>query len=400
MAYVIAASFGGWLVWRTTDLRPSVFATQYGFGPIVESLLRAHEYVGPCPVANCDVVFHAHRMPLIPFFLAAIAFFNHSMLAAFVAKALVFSAFTVAAWLIVRPLVQPRFFWAGVAFTVLFPQLVGRMFDVHTEEGYLIHLQALIAALLLALAARGSLPRAGWTALIAATVAVFFTKSGQIAYAAAVCLAIWLLSHDRRRTALAAAALVAAGLLWAGATASRTGRFTLGTSWDAWNFYKGNNERTLPLYPTFHVDLLDKQPLPCPAGVDEWAWSDQYRGAALNWIAAHPADAIRGLIRRLGVAFVDVRQNGVLSFDLVRFHGLRVIGIIFMALFRVLFWVIVAMWARRKTATRVGPAFLLPAIAFLLPYLAGFVYERHLMPLVVPTVFAALAAFFPQTEKV
>jgi hypothetical protein len=404
VAYLVAAPACAWLVWRIADMRASIFATQFGFGAVVESLLAGRGFAGPCPFAGCDVMFHAHRMPLIPLFLAAVAVFRDSMLAACIAKALVFSAFSVAAWAAIRPLVRPRVFWAGLAFVLLFPQIAGRMFDVHTEEGYLIHLQALIAALLLGLAVRGSLPRGGGAALIALNVAVFFTKSGQIVYAATVCLALWRLSRERRLAGFAAGALAAACLVWAGVNAARTGRFTVATSWDAWNFYKGNNERTLSLYPKLHLDLLDREPYPGVTGADEWTVSDQFMRLARQWIVDHPRDAARALSRKLGVALVAVTQNGMLSPATPRFRGLRAIGVIFMVIFRVAFWTLVAVWAREAgrrrrrqpvdpITLRLGVAFLLPAIGFLLPYLAGFVYERHLTPLVVPTVFAAMILF-------
>jgi hypothetical protein len=390
-------------VWRYTDRRTDIYKTQFGFGAVVESLVERHEYAAPSIFPGNDFTSRAHRMPLVPFFIAAIAAFTRSMAAAYAIKAVVFGAIGFAAWALLAPLVSGRRLALAVALLLLFPQFIGRAFDVHTEEGYLIDLLGLLTVLLLRIAVRRQAARWEIDALAGLNAAVFLTKSGQLPYTLGVCALTWALTRDWRRATAVAAALVLAAGGWGLATWARTGRLTLGTSWDGWNFGKGNNARTLELYPRLHLDLLDHVPYPDVRAANEWAYEDAQMDAALSFIRSHPGQTLRALTIKAFVALVDVRQNGVLSEKELRFQTIRAVGVGFMVLFRIASWAL-ALWSARAivrrlksgkadAAYRLALVFLIPTALYLAPYLAGFVYERHVMPLVMTTALCALAAW-------
>ncbi len=401
VAYVVAATMLG--LSRRGPM-PTVFDFEYGFGDLVGSLLQRHVY------ASADGLFTAHRMPLIPYFLTAISLVSTNGLFVHLAKnLLVFSLSGLAFWAIAakgRSVNRKQLIFLA-ACLFLSPRFIlyGTMPDV--EEGYLIHFLAILFAGLFFFDELDLQHRPGFLIVLAFfNAALFLTKSSMLLSSTVLCAAYVLRSGRDRRVAVPFTSAIAGSLLlWGAMNTAHSGRFTLSSSIDGWNFYKGNNELTAELYPPYNLDILDQDGrlAVLVSSKGEWVVDQEARGQAITFIVTHPLDALRLLARRCFVFFVEVRRTPIWVGERQVSSFFDWIAIVFMAAFRLLFYAMVAVAVRSLVRGRClsarephplalnAGAFLTFIIAYAAPYLAGFAYERHVMPLMVPTAFFFLS---------
>jgi hypothetical protein len=242
-------------------------------------------------------------------------------------------------------------------------------------------------------------------ALTALACAIFLLKSSMI-LVAAILLGTTVLACGRRR-APAAAAMAAVFVLAAGGWGARnlvaSGRFSVGTSYEGVNLFRGWNPHTARLYPEVSLDrLMDSptveladgsvvhlRPEPLLAAFDdEWAWNDYYRARAVRWARENPRGGLAVTGEKLWVFFATVRAYPV-SRDAVftprEFPGwTQRAGEGWMALGRLaqlgIVVILLVLW--RGSPDRCWlpwiPAALLAAYAF--PYIVGYAYQRHVTP--------------------
>jgi hypothetical protein len=129
----------------------------------------------------------------------------------------------------------------------------------------------------------------------------------------------------------------------------------------------------------------------------EWAWNSRLRDEAFTFMREEPGTAAKLFALRFYKTFLAVTPvessdwQGSSIADLRA--PLKTFGIFFMVLFRVLFFV-ACYWALKSLVTRSTPsdqrtaalAFLLFIAGFVAPFLIAFVYERQIMPMVIPTI--------------
>lgn len=195
--------------------------------------------------------------------------------------------------------------------------------------------------------------------------------------------------HTRERMAW----LVAAGMLgltmlcWANYQWNTSGRFTLGTSVDGFNFYKGNNEKFLERYPPppgTNLDSFDTELQGDWSARNEWEANDHFRGEAVRYMARHPLNTLKAAAIKFHCAMLSLTKYGSTASG-----GLRgLVEGIGLLLFRLLFIAAVAaslsdLWHRRATRG-MSACFLAISAAVVLPYLLGFAYTRHTSVLMLP----------------
>ena len=404
---MVAAYFGYVVIASVVAMgrRPmirTVFDLGYDFGPLVNMLFTSHVYASP------DLFWTGHRMPLIPAFLALIAHLSTDAQIATIVKNLVwFSPLAGAFWLAWKQFANiPRLILLMVAgYLLSFPQLVQYGFLPDVEEGYLIPLLPLLFLGLLLLDRTKREPN--WPAfLLLATMnaGLFLMKSSMLYLSLAFGLAFGLHTRRWRVLGLFLGLTLLAALLWGMLNLQHSGRFTVGSSYDGINFYKGNNPLAASMYPPYNLDAipLDDLQKTAPTPLNEWTLNKHATTQAIQFIQTHSLDALQLFIGRLFIVFFEVRRTPIWPGEEQIAAPIQWVGILYMLAFRVAFFGVIGYAAvslarRRRFLAKDARKELWLFICFLAlvlmytgPYLAGFAYERHVLPLIIPTIAYAL----------
>lgn len=374
-AYVVVASVVVGALEPAADLASVGFL----FGPAIER------------VAGGGALTDASRLPLVPMVLGAIARVSTSVVVATILKNVLFAGFVGRALWEAR---GARTWIVAVAFAATFPALVRHGFAIVPEEGYLVPLVAVIAAGVVGATpltrARHVIPFA-----CAAALALLAKSSAAPLAIAAGPLYAWR-ARSARVLGVFVAIVGAAAIAWGAQNLAVTGRFSIGSSMDGYNFWKGNNALTLAHFPERSLDVIsDDAPRRGP-DEGEWAWDRRCFDEGLRFDRAHPVDAMRIFAARVYQVFLAVTPETPAD---GRGRGpARLVGVPHMIAFRVLLlgsiaWAVRTLLWRRAAAVeerRRALAFLVVVAAFTAPFLVAWGVERRLVPLVLPTLLFVL----------
>lgn len=370
----------------------------FGYGVLIQAIQETGEYRVAPGVHYPDVAFSAHRLPFIPFFLMALGdVFGDNLGRVALAKCLLFGAVLAAAFNLVlchgRAPLWVVLLFTGVAFTM--PRWVLNVFEVGLEEAYNIPVLTLLFATLW-FSPEEERRKWAWGGSAGLMLALLvFLKSSMVYWCLAVPVLLWLQERSRRN-ALVALGLVAVALCGLAAfNQLQSGRFTIGSSWEGWNLYKGNCEHALATYPPYSLDLLDYEgkvvadrPL-----ADEWEHNGYFKQKAVDFIKAHPGQFVELCLRKAWIFYGEVRASGLAQRGESRSARPEyLLQIPWMVVFRVMLWAaiglaLVTLW---RAPWRSAPSVTaLTYLGFLFLYsgfhVVGFAYERHVMPVVMPT---------------
>lgn len=381
----------------------SVRSLGFGYGVLISAVEDTGEYRVPEGVHYPGVAFSAHRLPFIPFFLMALKdALGDDLRRVALAKCILFGGLlVVAVTTALRTARAPL--WAvllllGVVLTM--PRWALNVFEVGLEEGYNIPVLALLFALLWFDDAAGR-ARAGWVLTVGSLlVLLLFLKSSMVYWCLAVPMLVGLRRRDWRE-AVVLLALVAMGLCGLAAfNARHSGRFTTGSSWEGWSLYKGNSEHTRELYPPCSLDILDSEgkvvadrPL-----ADEWDHNAHFRQRAVAFIRAHPGAFLELAVRKAWIFYGEVRASGLPQRGESRHARPEyLLQIPWMIVFRVMLWAAIllalqTLWCSpwRADAAVVALTYLVFLGLYSAFHVIGFAYERHVMPVVMPTALYLL----------
>lgn len=219
---------------------------------------------------------------------------------------------------------------------------------------------------------------------------LFLAKSAYLPVSLVLLVSFAWLRRGRMAWLVAAAMLGLTMLCWANYQWNTSGRFTLGTSVDGFNFYKGNNEKFLERYPPppgTNLDSFDGELQGRWASRNEWEANDHFRNEALRYMARHPLSTLKAMALKFHCAMLSLTKYGSTASG-----GLRgVVEGVGLLLFRILFIAALAasvsdLWHRRATRG-MSVCFLAIGAAVMLPYLLGFAYTRHASVLMLPHAF-------------
>ena len=277
------------------------------------------------------------------------------------------------------------------------PQFLIHFFNIDYEEPYIIAPLALVFSLLL------FLPRArsGWefslfiTTFLGGNLALFLTKS-TLVYPVLVLAIASIRLKPRLISIVSIACIFGAMFGMAFLNYSKSNQFTLSSSWDGWNLSKGNNEYTLDYYPLYNCDILYRNGSMEPKRpfTDEWDYDRYYRDEFIRFIQKTPQDFALLTTFRFGAFFLEVRPFGLNPGEVRYDSFLKYVGTLYMIAFRILFigTLVSALSYLIMKCGKFGVSFLFLALVFAYagPFLIGFSYERHLIPLVMPTILYAI----------
>jgi hypothetical protein len=392
-----------YLVWP----QHSLFDLANGFGPVLHTLHDTGRYA-QCGSYVADPLFWrnffgedlpclvTHRLPSITFFLMLLSQISSNLYFMTIAKDVIFYMLSLYTLLRLANEYKLTFVHVCLCFIALFLLRTNAAVaaSLAEEEGYIYHLLPLLFFLLFLTPQQ---TRGDLTVVALIVGILYLTKSGLFI----ICGLAALVSIWRRRESdakglmrsLPLVVLIAAATAWGLFTLDRTGRFAIGTGMSAingLNFYKGNNPNTEAYYPRLHIDRMDDDGVTKPdiAAKNEWEMDDYYKKKALEFIVENPQAALRLLIVRLRIALLSVEQVGI-----VPEYGQEPGVLLSMIPTRVIFLLSLALAvatvirSRDASARWAAYGFLGLVASYSAPYMAGFLWYRHLMPVYATAVF-------------
>jgi hypothetical protein len=390
----------------------SIFDLSFGFGPYVESLYKSGTFES-CSNGICN---HATRMPLMPALFALIGQLSTNLLAAALFKNLILSLIVFVSFrslLRQQSIINPgaAAIWSIVCLGLsLALPVIKHAAYVHYEEGFLVELMFLwTISLLMAVQflVRNDTVGANCSIVILClmlAVAAFFIKSSMlfVLVTSLVIALLWSAKFRDLRVLSALCLCIIAVLAWGVRNKVVTDRFSVMTSWDGPNAYRGWSEEGFMLYPDVVLDRMFDSEIAykadgetvaikskpgCEQFANEWACNDYYKSLASDWLVTHPSEALQFSLRKLYLFFVTIKKtpytytndarsaSDVSQLETVVTSAWLLIGRIFEV---VMLGLMFLLWRKRSTSARalvLGVAAV--NIAYASPFLIGFNYERH-----------------------
>lgn len=366
----------------------TAYDLHFGFGPLVESLLERGTYA----VEEGGNTLRAHRLPFVPCFLALLATISTSIHFLYLLKNLLLAGLILAVLPALGRLTggsRLRTTLCLIAALAL-PYNANKLAALEIEEAYLGQL-FFAWFVLTADSLRNERPASAW-GIAGLLAAAAMTKSSLLACTlVAGVLAVFQFKHPRLRW-LPVAGIVLALSGWATFTGITTGRPAVledMSSWNGWAGYKGNNPHTAGYYPEIDLDMLDQEGslLLSPPATDEWEQHDRYLDLTWEFVAGHPGTFVKLMVRKAVVLFLDVRPNQRHTANIARHgeSGFSWLQVLTMGINRLL---ILGALGHAVFCLVRGPrsplawTLVLFVGAYALPYVIGFAYYRHVVPLV------------------
>jgi hypothetical protein len=178
-----------------------------------------------------------------------------------------------------------------------------------------------------------------------------------------------------------------------------SGRFTLKYSLEWFNIYKGNNELTSKFYPKYSIDVLDYLDIyKIPESVkNEWEFNDFFKEKAQTYYKNNLDKIIEFLPTKILTIWLDVRPNSVIpGTEQSYFTPLKLLGVFYMVLFRIMQWFCLVylflqlFGKNRKHFAALSLKYISLIGLVFIPYTIAFGFERHLLPVIIPTVLTLI----------
>jgi len=417
-----------------TPANESIFHISFGFGGFIESLDTVGKFIS-CTDGFCT---YATRMPALPMFFAAIGLVTKNMLIAALVKSLILSVVVFFGFrYLIRQQAGPNAHKTGVWFFVALvlafsPTVIKHASTVHYEEGFLIELlflwcfAFLVAVQQLASPVLDRSRRDGvlMLALVLSALAYLFKSSMIVVFALTLLLAgVWLMRGRSRRVLVTAVLCLACLIGWGVRNLVVTDHFSVMTSFDGQNSYRGMSSEGLEIYPELYLDrMFDSKVAYLPGGervrlkelpamtsfTDEWAQDRYYKAQSRDWLIAHPGEWLVFTGKKAWNFFAGVHKTPYTYTNDARAVSPSLEDRVTMAwllggrlLELAMIVLLVGLWRRRDRVGRALCGGVVAAnLAYAAPYLVGFNYERHVTTylVIVAVCVAVLLTEFLRTR--
>lgn len=409
----------------TIPASQTIFQLDFGFGDYIRSLHTTGD-LAFCRKSFCS---YSTRMPLIPWLYHLLGYLTLNSLVVAAIKNVALSLFVV--WSFRHLLRSQQVFhskalesWCWLLpVVVLSPAVIKHASAITYEEGILIELGLLwtFAFLLTArmLANKEAGAKAGPAVMMVLLSAVIYmAKSSMLSLLMASLLLGLLVVIQRRHwpTLVSLLCALSLPLAWGVRNENVTGRFSVMTSWDGENMYRGASDLGYRLYPDVMLDrIFDSSEFHLRDGTvvkhealpsighfkDEWVWNDHYRALALQWVQQHPAEALLYTGQKVFNFFVRIEKTPYQyqsdgSEIAQRFGVQNLLTMAWLLAGRLLTVVMLVLLWRLAMRRDTGSVHLVLGVlmvnaAYAAPYILGFNYERHITPyLVIVTACVAM----------
>lgn len=363
----------------------------YGFGELVNSLIGTGRY----EVCN-SICLHAHRFPFVPLFLYSISFISLKLSVVLFLKNVIVGF--ILAFVFKNILIKNlnHFTVLSIFLVLVTPQFILHGFNIDYEEPYVTVVVALVSYFLLFHKKEEINTKFSTESLIFGLINILlFSIKSSLTYLCLFLPVLYFIRYRERRSLIIQyLVLFIFIIMWSSFNYINSGRFTISSSWNSWNLYKGNNQYTLQYYPKYNLDILDqKGMIEAPLSLtNEWVLDDYYKTGVKAFILNNPIIFLKSVFVKAATFFFEIRPFG-LEYGGFRYDSpLKYVGTFFMLLHRLLFLltlVISIFFIKSKVKELRSLSILFLGFIFFYsgPFLLGFAYERHYVPLFLPVVF-------------
>jgi len=379
-----------------------IFDLAFGFGASTEHLVRTGTFKIPFSPANDLLYASAARMPVLPLMLALLHQMSDSVLIALIIKNLLLNSIMFGAMAYFIKTNQFRLqALCPVLWALLTPQTLLHSAALDYEEGFLVQLLAASLALFLCAKPSGGLHLKNnglWFSIAALTAVQYLCKSNLALCAAWNLMFGAFLSRSVKVAIILTVPTALAASTWGFVNYSNTGVFNVGSSLAGFYCWKANNDWSYAHYP---METLDKVPYGPPFGdlrieinnfSGEWERDAHMMSLGKRWIWEHSDKWAELVLRRFWVLFGEVRNTPGDGASINPSGLIQWVGVLFMFGNRIIelaaFCLTVFLLSTQRSVQSLRYAsiyFYGWVLAYVLPFLIGFAYERHVIPLLVPT---------------
>lgn len=365
----------------------------FGYGNLLLNLRTTGKYQA-CGISYMpeNLCFSGHRLPFITYFLwlSSILFDNNLLLITIFKNTLSTLLLIKSIQYINQRVENKKVFILLVVFALTFPRWFLHYFQINTEEPYIIPFLAFYTAYLFFKSDK----RQDFILFTISVVGLLYSKNSLLLVAVVSPLFYFIRYGNLPKLVIFTTALATGIIFLAYFNYVNAGKFTLSSSWEGWNLYKGNNPNTLSYYPEKSLDRLDydglipRSPIPLQS---EWAYSDFLKSQAITFIQNNPIEFLKLICLKTYLFFLIPLSPACCSPSGI----LKIINNAYLAIYRILFlaslgWFFYQLIRKNKVSVetmQVSIIYLSILLLFSGFYIVGFVYERHITPVVLPTLF-------------
>jgi hypothetical protein len=390
------------------DWNHSIFEISFNFGDVVENIIKHNKFEGRY-ADNISIDFRAHRLPAIPYFIAYLSkiFGTEKILFVTLLKNLVLSFL----WIPVlheginKRNIRPLHKIILSVFLLSFPQIFLHGLQIDLEESYIIPVLAYYWFLVI-----NDKPFTKWQKVyfVVLPSLLFFSKNTFL-YIIPILSTIILLTDIKK------AKLIFVSILLLGISAyslasfnlKNSGRFTLKYSLEWFNIYKGNNELTANFYPKYSLDIFDYLDYyKIPESVKtEWEFNEFFKEKTVKYYEGNLDKIIAFLPTKILTIWFDIRPNGIFpQNEDSHYSPIKILGMAYMLIFRILQWFCLIylflklFGKKRNKYASLSLKYISLIGLYFIPYTIAFGFERHLLPVIIPTILTLIAILEKKTN--
>lgn len=405
-----------------------IYELGFEFGPFVKSIsteFSFYRYVG-------EQIQYTSRMPMIPIFISLLGIISKKQLLVQLIKITLFSGFTW--WSAAKfqklgfQLSYPFFTMVYLIFCVSYP-VIKHSSKILYEEAYLLEL--LVVWIFASLLVAKGIWQKDWDENLLFPIQLSFiiillvtgSKSSMILLLLVnlMLLLRYGITHQKLshllyhlKTPLVLGTVFFSWWLWL--HVAKMDQWSIGSSYDGENFYKGNGPHTLVMYPEFTLDrIMDSKEVTLASGKvyriefnpkmesfkSERDWHAYYLHKGLHWMKQNPEKALQLYFKKAYNLFISIEKSprSIATYhdpsptlaeklDLWLTSLFLLIGRAFSLIF-----IYLGLRSIKKRDRELITLFIVSLLilgAYAIPYVMGYNFERHTSPLLVLMISATL----------
>jgi hypothetical protein len=382
----------------------TLFNVRPVFGPYIKNLVQEGSYY----LKYDGIIYYARRLPLIPYFMAAIAYVHNSIVFGFFIKNLLVCFLTAYSFKILLSNTKTKTYVVIIAIIGIFfiPYNLNILLDIDHEEAYAWALLLMFFSLL-SYSIRYKEKLFNIVIMSILIACLLLLKSTYIYLGIFLSFYLFLTLKSRIHKIIPLSFTLSVILLWGMFNYNSSGYFALlnrMSSWNGENLYKANNEYALKYYPKYHPDAYRESIIAKHLSnhnfSNEWERNQFFEDKAKSFILSHPLEVLHLAWIKTTVFFLDIREINVIPGVVERFGNKSLLekamfyvsmlinrALLFLALILSIHYSFFAGKIHElKWRKKISLAYLSIVIIYAFPCIIGYAMYRHVVPLIPLTI--------------
>ena len=353
----------------------SIDQLTHTYSYIVNSIISGKGYVTKLDI-DVNIDFFAGRLPFIPYFISfTYLFISDNFFIIYIIKNIIFFSLI---FLLLKKIFKKNIYILLILLFIFYnPYNLGISLLIVPEEGYINYL---IISLFLIFYSNIK-HREIYLSLL---LSVIYITKGSICFFVYT-FAIYLFFSEKKK--LPMLSIMICFVFWSLFVYQKTNKlitpFSL-VSIGGVTLASANNEKFLSVYPlespdVLYDEILDQNLKNTKKIRNEFEFDSYYKDYTLNFIRNNLDIFLKGVIKKLNVIFFNIKRDAQTKGS-DNYNKIHVESILNKVLFLLSFFIIIKNIFRGKFS-KIDNFCIIFFISYLFPFIVGFVYSRHLVPL-------------------